>query len=137
MGLISRVSSRTYRDSKMMNESPSQEFLSSGSYDEDDLQGSIPGGAWGSPTENDSLTDTLDEPVMTTLMRDMRTIGVKFYHVAIPKHSTASQHLLQDYDLWGPLLVCCTLVIFVFLTSFQVYSSQTKKQKTFSAWFSS
>jgi len=92
----------------MMNEATSQEFLSSADYDEDDLDGAIPGGAW-THTENDSLTDTLDEPVMATLMRDVKTIGVKFSHVFIPKKSSASRHLLQDYDLWGPLVVCCTL----------------------------
>ncbi|CAK9293845.1 unnamed protein product [Gordionus sp. m RMFG-2023] len=50
--------------------------------------------------------DTLNEPVSTTIMRDLKAIGVKFYHVFIPKKSQA---LLKDWDLWGPLMLCIYL----------------------------
>merc|ERR1711881_669789 len=85
----------------------SQDFLEASNYDADDLSGGIEGN-W-KHTENDSLTDTLDEPVMATLMRDLKTVGVKFSYVFMPKKSQASRHLLQDWDLWGPLTVCCVL----------------------------
>ena len=45
------------------------EFISS-EYNNVDLDGDVKN-SWDAPTENDSLTDTLDEPVMATLMRDV------------------------------------------------------------------
>jgi hypothetical protein len=50
---------------------------------------------------------TLDEPVMTTLMRDVRMIGVKLKHVLIPTASSDKE--LRNWDLWGPLILCLTL----------------------------
>merc|ERR1712179_799023 len=42
-------------------------------------------------------------------MRDIGAMTTKFKHVFMPTKPTASRHLLQDWDLWGPLLVCCIL----------------------------
>uniref|UniRef100_A0A183DBA7 Protein YIPF n=1 Tax=Gongylonema pulchrum TaxID=637853 RepID=A0A183DBA7_9BILA len=42
--------------------------------------------------------DTLDEP-----NRDLRAVGAKFAQVLAPK---SNQHLLRDWDLWGPLFIC-------------------------------
>lgn len=56
----------------------------------------------GVKTEEDKFS-TLDEPVKDTIMRDLRAVGMKFWHVLYPKTSTA---LLQDWDLWGPLILC-------------------------------
>jgi len=47
--------------------------------------------------------DTLDEPVLTTISRDLKAIGQKFLHVLFPRKSQA---LLRDWDLWGPLFLC-------------------------------
>jgi len=54
--------------------------------------------------EEDSTT--LDEPISTTLKRDLNAIGKKFMHVIIPRQSTS---LLRDWDLWGPLILCIIL----------------------------
>jgi hypothetical protein len=53
--------------------------------------------------------NTLDEPVSTTIMRDLKAIGWKMKQVIIPKGNTKS--LLKDWDLWGPLVLCLTLSI--------------------------
>ncbi|KAL4229934.1 Yip1 member 6 [Mactra antiquata] len=52
---------------------------------------------------DDDEFSTLDEPVKDTVMRDVRAVGVKFWHVLYPKSSTA---LLREWDLWGPLILC-------------------------------
>lgn len=54
--------------------------------------------------------DTLDEPISTTLLRDLRLIGVKIRHVLLPTSSTSSNEL-KNWDLWGPLLLCLILAI--------------------------
>lgn len=36
-------------------------------------------------------------------MRDLRAVGVKFYHVLYPKEKAT---LLKEWDLWGPLILC-------------------------------
>lgn len=46
---------------------------------------------------------TLDEPIKDTFLRDVKAVGVKFYHVLIPKEKNT---LLRDWDLWGPLILC-------------------------------
>ncbi|XP_055592664.1 protein YIPF6-like isoform X2 [Uranotaenia lowii] len=46
---------------------------------------------------------TLDEPIKDTFLRDVKAVGVKFYHVMIPKEKNT---LLRDWDLWGPLILC-------------------------------
>lgn len=41
-------------------------------------------------------------------MRDMRAVGNKFYHVIIPRDGSL---LLNDWDLWGPLILCTLLAL--------------------------
>ncbi|GAA5937991.1 Yip4p [Sporobolomyces koalae] len=53
-------------------------------------------------------SDTLDEPVSETIMRDLRAIGNKVVQVLYPQADNA---VLRDWDLWGPLLFCLTLAI--------------------------
>ncbi|GAA5954308.1 hypothetical protein JCM8115_003366 [Rhodotorula mucilaginosa] len=53
-------------------------------------------------------TDTLDEPVSETIMRDLRAIGNKIVQVLHPSSENA---VLRDWDLWGPLIFCLTLAI--------------------------
>lgn len=47
--------------------------------------------------------NTLDEPIRDTVLRDLRAVGVKFFHVLYPKEK---QSLLKEWDLWGPLVLC-------------------------------
>ncbi|XP_014219120.1 protein YIPF6 [Copidosoma floridanum] len=46
---------------------------------------------------------TLDEPIKDTILRDLRAVGRKFYHVLYPKEKKS---LLKEWDLWGPLVLC-------------------------------
>lgn len=52
---------------------------------------------------------TLDEPVMDTIMRDVRSIGEKLMYVLIPMRPGDRGRRLKDWDLWGPLLLCLAL----------------------------
>ncbi|XP_020279092.1 protein YIPF6 isoform X2 [Pseudomyrmex gracilis] len=47
--------------------------------------------------------NTLDEPIKDTILRDVRAVGKKFFHVLYPKEKKS---LLKDWDLWGPLILC-------------------------------
>mmetsp|Transcript_10517 Transcript_10517/g.19204 ORF Transcript_10517/g.19204 Transcript_10517/m.19204 type:complete len:213 (+) Transcript_10517:29-667(+) len=53
--------------------------------------------------------ETLDEPVSTTIMRDLNRIWVKMKHVLIPSPDGSKK--LTDWDLWGPLFLCLALSI--------------------------
>ncbi|GIX89110.1 protein YIPF6 [Caerostris darwini] len=70
--------------------------------DETVLEGEI----GGTPSTESSEYHTLDEPVKDTILRDLKAVGVKFYHVLYPKQKKA---LLKDWDLWGPLILCVFL----------------------------
>jgi len=54
--------------------------------------------------------DTLDEPVMTTIGRDLLSIYTKLVQVLYPRRSHGRE-VLKDWDLWGPLLLCLLLAI--------------------------
>ncbi|KAF9443757.1 Yip1-domain-containing protein [Macrolepiota fuliginosa MF-IS2] len=54
--------------------------------------------------------DTLDEPVTTTIARDLLSIYSKLIQVLYPRKSTGRE-VLRDWDLWGPLLLCLCLGI--------------------------
>lgn len=47
--------------------------------------------------------NTLDEPISDTILRDVRAVGKKFFHVLYPKEKKS---LLKEWDLWGPLVLC-------------------------------
>ncbi|XP_032311399.1 protein YIPF6 isoform X2 [Drosophila ananassae] len=66
---------------------------------------SIPGKRMTTTTSPGGVPDynTLDEPIRETVLRDIRAVGVKFYHVLYPKEKSS---LLRDWDLWGPLVLC-------------------------------
>ncbi|KAK3913453.1 Protein YIPF6 [Frankliniella fusca] len=73
-------------------------------YDDYGVEGeiSIPGTSR-SKTLGEPDFDTLDEPIRDTVLRDLKAVGTKFYHVLIPKEKKS---LLKEWDLWGPLLLC-------------------------------
>ena len=49
---------------------------------------------------------TLDEPILTTLKRDLTAIFNKIKYVAVPKMTERKLEELYNWDLWGPLLFC-------------------------------
>lgn len=55
--------------------------------------------------------DTLDEPVTTTIARDLLSIYTKLVQVLYPKRTGSSREVLRDWDLWGPLILCLLLGI--------------------------
>ena len=55
---------------------------------------------------NEITKSTLDEPISTTLKRDLYAIFHKIKYVAIPKMNEKKLEELYNWDLWGPLLFC-------------------------------
>uniref|UniRef100_A0AC34FHE4 Protein YIPF n=1 Tax=Panagrolaimus sp. ES5 TaxID=591445 RepID=A0AC34FHE4_9BILA len=55
--------------------------------------------------------DTLDEPVIDTIKRDLRLVGEKFGQVLRPHEN---QKLLRDWDLWGPIFISVVLALSFF-----------------------
>ena len=49
---------------------------------------------------------TLDEPIKTTLKRDLLIIATKVKYVIIPKMTERKIEELYNWDLWGPLIFC-------------------------------
>ncbi|KAG0166546.1 hypothetical protein DFQ30_007076 [Apophysomyces sp. BC1015] len=52
--------------------------------------------------------DTLDEPVSTTILRDLRKVSGKIKQVLHPR---GDRNVLKDWDLWGPLLLCLAFML--------------------------
>lgn len=65
--------------------------------------------------------DTLDEPITTTIARDLFSIYTKLIQVLYPPRSGTNREVLRDWDLWGPLILCLVLAI---LLSINAPSSQ-------------
>lgn len=63
---------------------------------------------------------TLDEPVMETIMRDLRSIGTKLKYVMLPKAREDRASGLREWDLWGPLVLCLALGIMLSMHAEQV-----------------
>ncbi|KAJ8098272.1 hypothetical protein POJ06DRAFT_200849 [Lipomyces tetrasporus] len=57
--------------------------------------------------------DTLNEPVLETLMRDVRAVGRRVKQVLYPKVDAnvdvESGQIIREWDLWGPLVFCLFL----------------------------
>ncbi|KAJ2080203.1 hypothetical protein H4R24_003253 [Coemansia sp. RSA 988] len=53
-------------------------------------------------------TNTLDEPILTTIGRDFGKVGRKTIQVLYPK---GRDNALQEWDLWGPLFFCLSLAV--------------------------
>jgi len=58
-----------------------------------------------------SGVDTLDEPITTTMGRDLLSIYSKLVQVLYPRRTGESRQVLRDWDLWGPLILCLGLGI--------------------------
>ncbi|KAL1916445.1 uncharacterized protein VTP21DRAFT_5636 [Calcarisporiella thermophila] len=86
------------------------------------MQPAVVSGVIGAATRTDPnaryttgpVADTLDEPVTTTIMRDLRSIGEKIRQVLHPK---GRPEVLKDWDLWGPLFLCLSLAIILSITA--------------------
>mmetsp|Transcript_7888 Transcript_7888/g.21540 ORF Transcript_7888/g.21540 Transcript_7888/m.21540 type:complete len:196 (+) Transcript_7888:64-651(+) len=65
------------------------------------------GGGAGGGGVSTMLESTIDEPVMETIMRDVRMVGNKMKCVMDPRRVDVST--LKDWDLWGPLILCLLL----------------------------
>ncbi|KAJ2779455.1 hypothetical protein H4R18_004006 [Coemansia javaensis] len=53
-------------------------------------------------------SNTLDEPILTTIGRDFGKVGRKTVQVLYPK---GRDNALKEWDLWGPLFFCLSLAI--------------------------
>mmetsp|Transcript_3858 Transcript_3858/g.12243 ORF Transcript_3858/g.12243 Transcript_3858/m.12243 type:complete len:197 (+) Transcript_3858:26-616(+) len=62
---------------------------------------------------------TLDEPVSTTIYRDLKKVGIKLKYVLIPRDGGEQETLkeLRNWDLWGPLMLCLVLSIMLSFTA--------------------
>ena len=67
-----------------------------------------PGSLSGNMEISEEDEGTLDEPILDTLKRDAKAVLSKFLHVLVPRRNKL---LLQDWDLWGPLLLTVTLAL--------------------------
>ncbi|XP_071540652.1 protein YIPF6 [Panulirus ornatus] len=83
------------------------DFVDPGGYGEVSGEMSVPGTVGKTQAEE---YNTLDEPVRETIMRDLRAVGTKFFHVLYPKEKKA---LLKEWDLWGPLILCTFIAMMV------------------------
>ena len=61
--------------------------------------------------------NSLNEPIMTSLMRDLNRIYSKLKIVALPVSSEAKHKELKQWDLWGPFIICLFLGIILCFTS--------------------
>eukprot|EP00392_Amoebophrya_sp_AT5.2_P008362 g8383.t1 len=53
--------------------------------------------------------NTLDEPVVDTIKRDLNAIAEKLHYVLLPKARVDKGAGLRKWDLWGPLFLCLAL----------------------------
>ena len=58
--------------------------------------------------DNNRGIDTLDEPKRKSLQRDVNSIMAKAKLALLPMKAKDSK-LLQEWDFWGPLILCLTL----------------------------
>jgi len=65
---------------------------------------------------------TLDEPILTTILRDLKIIGIKLFYVLLPR-GTGSK-ALRDWDLWGPFILCFILALLLSFLSNGVTSTK-------------
>lgn len=67
--------------------------------------------------QEESSYDTLDESIADTLKRDLSRICHKCQYVLIPRFKVDKKKELQNWDLWGPLIICMSLCIVLSIKS--------------------
>eukprot|EP01102_Stenamoeba_stenopodia_P001178 TRINITY_DN11023_c0_g1_i2.p1 TRINITY_DN11023_c0_g1~~TRINITY_DN11023_c0_g1_i2.p1 ORF type:complete len:306 (-),score=51.08 TRINITY_DN11023_c0_g1_i2:193-1086(-) len=77
----------------------------------DQLNGGLPVEPTVKTALEDEEIDTLDEPVLTTIWRELKGVGIKLFHVLAPHGKGPAA--LRDWDLWGPLILCFALEAFL------------------------
>ena len=81
---------------------------------------------------------TLDEPVIETILRDLRQVGAKLKIVLLPvENQEGVLKKLKDWDLWGPLLVCLSLSILLSLSAPSEQGALVFAAVFFVVWFGS
>ena len=62
---------------------------------------------------------TLDEPILSTILRDLQAIWYKLKYVLRPKFSEGADGMneLRNWDLWGPLILCFWLALMLAIGS--------------------
>ena len=63
----------------------------------------------GSNNQEIYVHNSLNEPILTSLMRDLNRIYSKLKVVALPVSSDAKNKELKQWDLWGPFIICLLL----------------------------
>lgn len=61
------------------------------------------------PQVSEQFASTLDEPITTTMWRDIKAILKKMLIVVVP--CLGGDQELRDWDLWGPLILCLVLAM--------------------------
>ncbi|KRY76704.1 Protein YIPF6 [Trichinella pseudospiralis] len=56
----------------------------------------------------DTVSATLDEPVLETILRDLKAVSSKLRAVMLPR---SENQLIRDWDLWGPLFLCVFIAV--------------------------
>ncbi|KAL1245956.1 Protein YIPF6 [Trichinella spiralis] len=56
----------------------------------------------------DNGSATLDEPVLKTILRDLKAVSSKLRAVIFPR---SENQLIRDWDLWGPLFLCVFIAV--------------------------
>ncbi|KAF9778985.1 Yip1 domain-containing protein [Thelephora terrestris] len=114
-----RPSTPPYNKGKL--KAPEQLSLPTGSASSNQLSGNIGtpiGGATRGARQNfggiqvesrSGGIDTLDEPIVTTIARDLKSIYHKLIQVLYPPRQGHNSEVLRDWDLWGPLVLCLGL----------------------------
>ena len=64
-----------------------------------------------------NVHNSLNEPIMTSLTRDLNRIYSKLKVVALPVASEAKNKELKQWDLWGPFIICLLLGMILCFTS--------------------
>ena len=80
-----------------------------------DLSSPLPG-AYHYPSVPEASLNTLDEPVLDTIQRDLRQIWLKLQLVLHPT-TRGRSNALKEWDLWGPLLLCLVLAMALSMTA--------------------
>lgn len=70
--------------------------------------------SFAAPQSHSESELSLNEPVLTTIARDLKRIGTKLWQVIVPVSKSRDPASLREWDLWGPLLF--TFILAVTLT---------------------